>query len=601
MFFLSTAKQLTRQSFFVSVACLCAFVLPATSSAETRIVGGSSLTSHAYPWLLKIYVNIDGSTYSCGASLIDSEWVLTAAHCIESSSGSAVSGSAVTVWYGSHIESNMLSASVSNVYMHEDYSSYTQDNDIALLKLSQPLTSVTTISPVEDGSSLNDAGVLATVAGWGTTSEGGSSTTVANEVDVPVVSNTVCNSWESYNGQITDNMLCAGYEEGGKDACQGDSGGPLFVESSGEYRQIGIVSWGRGCARAGYYGVYTDVERYEDWIEDKTSDVSDSSSSFSSSSSSSTTSVSVGESCGNGLIYDCDSECVSSTVVIDWLGDYFCDNGVDSYINLQCATFNYDNGDCPSSGSSASSESSTSVSSSSSSSSSTTTESTSGLSDLSYVSASVEGQVVTVPLDVTYIRIDDNYLVIVDNQLHSIIDDTGESTLNTFIVVEEVDGNYQFELASSPDSVEYTTQVLDGEDSDENTVEVLLSTGWNLVSGPADFSSVDAVVSVYAMDTLGILAQVDTVSDGRGAWVQATTDTSYVMSNSSIETAEDYVDILTGGWNLLGATFDLSAASMLSSSGCSDGCTIMFYNALGLFAPMTSGTIEAGSGFWLQK
>jgi len=87
------------------------------------------------------------------------------------------------------------------------------------------------------------------------------------EVDVPIVSNATCNT--SYGGEITANMICAGYAQGGKDACYGDSGGPLFVpdETGTGWVQVGVVSWGEGCALPNYYGVYARVSRYQSWIE----------------------------------------------------------------------------------------------------------------------------------------------------------------------------------------------------------------------------------------------------------------------------------------------------------------------------------------------
>ena len=85
-------------------------------------------------------------------------------------------------------------------------------------------------------------------------------------VNIPVIDNSVCNAAESYQKSITNNMLCAGEREGGKDSCQGDSGGPLVLGTKNEARLIGIVSWGEGCARKDKYGVYTRVSSVYDWI-----------------------------------------------------------------------------------------------------------------------------------------------------------------------------------------------------------------------------------------------------------------------------------------------------------------------------------------------
>ena len=104
-----------------------------------------------------------------------------------------------------------------------------------------------------------------TTMGWGYTKEGsGQTSNVLMEVDVPVVDQKRCK--KSYS-QVTQNQICAGYQKGGKDSCSGDSGGPLyFTQPNDVPLQTGIVSYGRGCARPDFYGVYTRVSSYIDWI-----------------------------------------------------------------------------------------------------------------------------------------------------------------------------------------------------------------------------------------------------------------------------------------------------------------------------------------------
>ncbi|KAK8396600.1 hypothetical protein O3P69_004940 [Scylla paramamosain] len=82
------------------------------------------------------------------------------------------------------------------------------------------------------------------------------------EVTVPTMSNSQCKATSYSSSSITDNMICAGLSQGGKDSCQGDSGGPMVTYRNGAYEQIGIVSWGYGCASANYPGVYTRVSVY---------------------------------------------------------------------------------------------------------------------------------------------------------------------------------------------------------------------------------------------------------------------------------------------------------------------------------------------------
>jgi len=103
---------------------------------------------------------------------------------------------------------------------------------------------------------------------WGTTTEGGSTADILREVQLPIISNSICNDSIHYAGEITANMLCAGFDAGGKDACQGDSGGPLVVVNpkTGQRNLAGIVSSGYGCARPYSQGIYTRVSQYWSWI-----------------------------------------------------------------------------------------------------------------------------------------------------------------------------------------------------------------------------------------------------------------------------------------------------------------------------------------------
>ena len=235
--------------------------MPERALAQTRIIGGEVAAEGAWPWMAALvtqgYTPYDGQF--CGGALIHAKWVLTAAHCL---------GGSIDVVLGT----NDLTASASTYeriaviqqIAHPSYNSGTQDNDIALLELAEA-SSQTPIA-WNTSSAYNAAGLTSTVIGWGTTSYPTTSyPEMLMQVNVPIVSNATCSA--SYPGQITSNMLCAGYAAGGKDSCQGDSGGPLMVSTgSGSYVQVGVVSWGDGCALAGYYGVYTRVSNYAAWI-----------------------------------------------------------------------------------------------------------------------------------------------------------------------------------------------------------------------------------------------------------------------------------------------------------------------------------------------
>ena len=150
--------------------------------------------------------------------------------------------------------------------MHPSFSGSTLNNDVALLKLSTSIPTSSSISYGRLAASGSDpaTGAQLTVAGWGATSQGGTSTPVnLLKVTVPIVSRASCRS--SYGtSSITENMFCAGYTQGGRDACQGDSGGPI-VDSSKTV--VGVVSWGEGCAQPNYPGVYARVGTLRSWID----------------------------------------------------------------------------------------------------------------------------------------------------------------------------------------------------------------------------------------------------------------------------------------------------------------------------------------------
>lgn len=127
--------------------------------------------------------------------------------------------------------------------------------------------------------SMNFVGYTPFVAGWGRTQEGGQSSNILQEVQIPVHENEVCKEKYQKIGKLVsqqqfDNaVLCAGVLAGGKDSCQGDSGGPLMapqvIDGKVVFFQIGIVSYGIGCARPDIPGVYTRVQTFVDWIERK--------------------------------------------------------------------------------------------------------------------------------------------------------------------------------------------------------------------------------------------------------------------------------------------------------------------------------------------
>lgn len=241
----------------------------ATAPGQTpRIVGGAAAPAGAYPWMTALVSKAEPNdllAQECAGSLIHPYWVLTAAHCVEGLKASDIQviAGATDLSAGGLTRVNVL-----ETIQHPDYTSNSDDHDIALLLLETPVTGVAPVEVIDDPA-LTAPGVLSTVMGWGTVSEvDETGTPVLLHAQVPIMDSAIANQPDFLDGGVTPNMLAAGLEEGGVDTCFGDSGGPLVIRGrQNQWVQAGIISWGEGCAQPKKPGVYTRVSRYRRWIQ----------------------------------------------------------------------------------------------------------------------------------------------------------------------------------------------------------------------------------------------------------------------------------------------------------------------------------------------
>ncbi|KAI8521868.1 hypothetical protein Bbelb_016220 [Branchiostoma belcheri] len=246
----------------------------------SRVVGGTEAEPGSWPWQVSLRPVDDETWHFCGGSIINEDWVVTAAHCVDGDYKPLVV-------VGEHSRTDPADdperavVATAKTINHPGFVWWTMVNDIALLKLASPLTFSDRVSPVclSDTSMVTSPTTFCTITGWGTMAEGGDCCpNKLQQADVPIVEDDHCeNTYQRLFRQslgLVPRMrpakhICAGYTEGGVDSCQGDSGGPLTCQApDGTYYQAGVVSYGEGCGQEDIPGVYTEVSSVYEWIHE---------------------------------------------------------------------------------------------------------------------------------------------------------------------------------------------------------------------------------------------------------------------------------------------------------------------------------------------
>ncbi|GJQ86787.1 hypothetical protein Trydic_g5580 [Trypoxylus dichotomus] len=240
---------------------------------KARIVGGENSSFGKWPWQISLR-QWRTSTYlhKCGAALLNENWAITAAHCVDS-----VPPSDLLLRLGEHDLSTESEPylhqerRVQIVASHPQFDPRTFEYDLALLRFYEPVKFQPNILPVCVPQTDDDfIGSTAYVTGWGRLYEDGPLPSILQEVSVPVINNTLCESMyrtAGYIEHIPHIFICAGWRRGGFDSCEGDSGGPMVIQRADKrFLLAGVISWGIGCAEPNQPGVYTRISEFRDWI-----------------------------------------------------------------------------------------------------------------------------------------------------------------------------------------------------------------------------------------------------------------------------------------------------------------------------------------------
>ncbi|XP_065221065.1 venom protease-like [Planococcus citri] len=245
---------------------------------EEKITGGRNATLGDWPWMVAVgyrTASNPGPLFRCGGSLISDRWVVTAAHCVQNTGSLTLTTARVGDLDLDEYNTDGASPTdiaVDQIIAHPEYKASPVVNDIALLRLKNPVTFSDLVRPIcilsnnehrSDGFYSNKQPFI---TGWGATNWKGPSSNILQEARVDIVDQETCaKNYASQKSVIDHRVLCAGGM--GKDSCQGDSGGPLMIPIRASYYLAGVVSYGVRCADKNFPGVYTRVAQFSDWIK----------------------------------------------------------------------------------------------------------------------------------------------------------------------------------------------------------------------------------------------------------------------------------------------------------------------------------------------
>ncbi|KAL4716948.1 hypothetical protein ACJJTC_012759 [Scirpophaga incertulas] len=237
----------------------------AVPNSPSRIVGGATTNINSYPTMVALLYSPDayGHRQACGGTIINDRSVLTASHCNHRDHPSQW----VCRFGSTYANSGGVVYASRAIINHSNYNPSTNDNDIAIIRVSGTIRFSNMIQPARfaGASYIVKDNEPVWASGWGVTQVGGSTSEQLRHVQIWTVNQAVCrNRYAGIRITITDNMMCSGWMDvGGRDQCQGDSGGPLFHKGT----VVGVCSFGEGCAHSYYPGINTRVSRYTSWIQ----------------------------------------------------------------------------------------------------------------------------------------------------------------------------------------------------------------------------------------------------------------------------------------------------------------------------------------------